>query len=164
MADRLPELPLELILEILESLLALGDKVSHRTAAYLAQTCGTLRRSEAGRRARYIHARASFSLSAPQRMPVDLDHESEVLLASKWPPRVPPCIASLPEDADGLQLPHVSEAFLEGECIAVSHDRRSLLCYAAASKGKQSSQPSWDGSSAHAESLVLRSTLSPFPS
>lgn len=79
------ELPIELLLDILELLLAERGKSSYRAAAGLAQACRRLRTSEAGKRARYFYALALRSMSVPSSLPVDLDYEIEVLCASRWP-------------------------------------------------------------------------------
>lgn len=129
MERKLPELPLELLLDILEMLLALGGKANQRSAAYLAQSCRLLRSSEVGKRARYIHALASHSMSVPERLPKNLEYEAEVLETSSWPHEPPP---TQPNDQheDSTSLPAVSESFLDVDGhIALSLDRRSLICF-----------------------------------
>lgn len=126
--QHLPELPLELLLDILEWLLVLGGKANHRSAAYLAQSCRLLRTSEAGRQARYLHAVASLSLSLPSRLPKKLAYETEVLDTSRWPPQVPLMVDQRPDNADGLRC--ASEGFLDVDGhFGLSSDRDTLLCF-----------------------------------
>lgn len=80
---KLAALPMELLLLVIEQLLA-GDKASQRSAAYLSQACRALRNSSApGQRARYIHALLSHSTSLPEKLPSNLDYESDLLFASR---------------------------------------------------------------------------------
>lgn len=79
------ELPVELLLQILEWLLASQDKVAYRAAAALAQSCTALRASREGQRARYFHAFGSHSVPVPNRLPQNADYELEVLRSSCWP-------------------------------------------------------------------------------
>lgn len=82
----LRQVPVELVLDILELLLAQNDKASYRAAAVLAQSCSALRASNAGKRARYFDALAWHSVSSPSsKLPSNIDHEVEVLGTSRWP-------------------------------------------------------------------------------
>lgn len=118
-----PKLPMELMLELIDLLLAAGGGASTKGAARMAQTCATLRSSEAGKRARYLHALALRSLSAPKLLPSNLVDETEVLLSSRWPHQAPP--HDVPEGTPGLDL--AFEAILRGdECFTLSEDLQSV--------------------------------------
>ena len=95
MSQHPSQLPMELLLEVLETLLASGCKASHRTAAALAQSCRALRASQPGKRARYYQALASKSQPVPSRLPENLEYETEVLESSRWPHQPPAKLPSL---------------------------------------------------------------------
>lgn len=147
MTRSLPDLPLELLPDILEWLLALGGKAKHLSAAYLAQSCRLLRSSEAGKRARYLHPAANLSLSVPRLLPTNLEYETEVLEEASWPPRWPaqPPPDKRSEDAAGLR--DVAES---------CYERRPESSSAISS----SSKPTCDEGNALRRTVPLRSRVS----
>lgn len=145
------ELPFELLLEVLEC--ALGDKATLRAAACLAQTCRALRTSEVGKQARYALTLCLLSISAPKKLPADLDYEIQVLQTSAWPrpPRVKYTRLGASES--------VTAACLRGsEYFAISLDRRRLLCYTSEARIEATQQPS-SPSTLQLETTVLRKAI-----
>lgn len=127
MSQASPRLPLELLLEVLESLLDSQEKEQHRSAAYLAQSCRALRNSSAAKRARYVHALASHGMPASDWLPENLEYETEILETSKWPHLAPPSKLKMVSP-----IPPLSNAFLafDGRIVALTLiDRRKLYCF-----------------------------------
>lgn len=89
MADSMTRLPMELMLDLFDILLASRDKASLRAASRLAQTCAKLRDSDGGRRARYAALLASRSITIPEKLSHISDYEIETLGTSRWPHQEP---------------------------------------------------------------------------
>lgn len=122
---------MELLLEVLEQLLALPDRASHRSAAYLAQSCSALRASQPGKRARCFHALASKGLSVPSWLPENIEYETEALETSRWPHLAPHSVSN------DLRVSTVSEGSFgrDGRIVDLSQDCKSLHCYTLEANG-----------------------------
>lgn len=156
MAQNLPDLPLELLLDIIEMLLASGDWTSRASAAHLAQTCTALRSAEIGKQARYVHALASLSMSVPDKLPANLDYETEVLLTARWPHQAP--LAEQPEQATE-SLHAVCESFLSPDgYVGLSLDRKSIMCFSDLA-ASSSAAPAPHSHATCLEHSVLRRTI-----
>lgn len=151
MAQAQPKLPMELMLELMDQLLVRGDTGG---AAHLAQSCRTLRSSETGRRAQYLHALASHSMSVPELLPSNLEYETEVLLNSHWPHQAPP--HDVPQSARGLD--QAFDAILRGnECFTLSENLKTINCFIADPKARTASPA--QGTTSQEESFTLRKSF-----
>lgn len=150
-AQTLPELPVEIFLEVLEVLVASPDKASHRAAVHLSASCRSLRATEAGKQVRYLSACAAMSISAPAKMPANLEYETELLLNATWP-------LEAPAQPDPLTSELIVSACLRGsECFVLPIDRTHIHCYI--SEPQVLAAPGPSSTAAQVEKQVLRNTI-----